>query len=99
MNQAHAIFGSPAHHMAIWCPLPTGVEYCMQKAPSQMKLSFSTTSGCHPAERLHPRLIAGGSEAELQGVDMPMSSLDWLGCCLIFHPYQPFSTLNVAEKD
>lgn len=29
---------------------------------------------------------------------MPMSSLDWLSCCLIFHPYQPFSTLNI-EKD
>ena len=64
MNQSCAIFGSPAHHMSIWCPLPTGVEHCMQKAPSQTKLSSSTTPGCHQAECLHSWLTAGGSEAE-----------------------------------
>ena len=43
MNQAHAIFGSPAHHMAIWCPLPTGVEYCIPTRIEPFKDADSLT--------------------------------------------------------
>ena len=75
----------------------------MQKAPSQVKLSFLTTTGHRPGECLHhhhpgPCLQLGGLR-QREGVHLPTSSLDLLCRYRIFPTYRPLSTLNVAEKN